>query len=427
MMLKSIENKQGRLIKKASWLLMAFLIAGVPTGKTWGQAEEADVKIKIVTTSGKKQEAGNQKAPFTGTRASVDVAILLDTSNSMDGLISQAKSQLWTIVQQFADAKKNGQTPILRVAIFEYGNSGLPASENYIRQAVGLTDDLDKVSEVLFALTTNGGDEYCGAVIGEAMKRLDWSNEPNAYKAIFVSGNEPFNQGPIDYKKSCKHAIECGVIVNTIHCGDRTAGVSGGWEIGSQLAEGSFLNINQDQRVVHISCPQDKVLIELGTHLNRTYLWFGASEDRRAYSQNQIAQDSNASKGGGRGGGRGGGVGGGGGGRAAAKASAVYRNQGRDLVDTYEADHDILTKVKKEELPDDMQKMTADEQLAYLKKMLADRNEIKKKINELSIAREVFLTEELAKEGDAASATLGGAMKTVVKEQLERSGFDVKK
>jgi hypothetical protein len=33
------------------------------------------------------------------------IALLLDTSNSMDGLIDQAKSQLWKIVNEVAAAK----------------------------------------------------------------------------------------------------------------------------------------------------------------------------------------------------------------------------------------------------------------------------------------------------------------------------------
>lgn len=118
-------------------------------------AQDRQVTINVIHKD--KTEQG--QLPFTGTRASVDVALLLDTSNSMDGLISQAKSQLWTIVQQFASAKKHGKTPLLRVALFEYGNTNLPASEGYIRQVVGLTDDLDVLSEALFALRTRGGDE----------------------------------------------------------------------------------------------------------------------------------------------------------------------------------------------------------------------------------------------------------------------------
>ena len=41
----------------------------------------------------------------------IQLAILLDTSNSMDGLINQAKSELWKIVNELALAKKNGKSP----------------------------------------------------------------------------------------------------------------------------------------------------------------------------------------------------------------------------------------------------------------------------------------------------------------------------
>lgn len=221
-------------------LSAALAVAVVPMLTV--QTDAQDITITIKKDDDKKDQSGKDglsgKAPFTGQRPAVDVAILLDTSNSMDGLISQAKSQLWNIVQEFAEAKKQGKTPLLRVAVFEYGNTGLPASEGYIRQVVQLTDDLDKVSEVLFGLRTSGGDEYCGMVIDEALKRLDWNSEPNAYQAIFIAGNEPFTQGSVDYRVSCKKAIESGVVVNTIHCGNYQQGVSGKWKHGAELAEG---------------------------------------------------------------------------------------------------------------------------------------------------------------------------------------------
>jgi hypothetical protein len=93
------------------------------------------------------------------------LALLLDTSNSMDGLIDQAKSQLWKIVNELAAAKCNdGSRPNIKIALYEYGNDNLPASEGYVRQVNGLTDDLDLISEKLFALSTNGGAEFCGCV-----------------------------------------------------------------------------------------------------------------------------------------------------------------------------------------------------------------------------------------------------------------------
>src|SRR5688572_10096490 len=77
----------------------------------------------------------------------VQVAILLDNSGSMSGLISQAKSQLWSIVNEFVAAKQDGKAPRVQVALYEYGISDTPAKEGYIRQLSGLTDDLDKLSE----------------------------------------------------------------------------------------------------------------------------------------------------------------------------------------------------------------------------------------------------------------------------------------
>ena len=90
------------------------------------------------------------------------VALLLDTSNSMDGLIDQAKSQLWKIVNEMAAAKsRDGKRPNIKIALYEYGNNGLSSSEGHIRQVSPLTEDLDFISEKLFSLTTNGGEEYC--------------------------------------------------------------------------------------------------------------------------------------------------------------------------------------------------------------------------------------------------------------------------
>lgn len=375
----------------------------------------APAHAKKVVITVEKPEPVTAKPPFTGTRAAVDVAILLDTSNSMDGLISQAKSQLWTIVGQFAKAQKNGQTPLLRVALFEYGNSGLPAAEGYIRQVVPLTDDLDRLSEALFALRTNGGDEYCGQVIDEALTRLDWSNETNGYKAIFIAGNEPFTQGSVDYRDSCKRAIEMGVIVNTIHCGAHQQGVDGKWRHGAQLAEGEFFNIDQDRKIVHIDCPQDEVIIKLNAALNKTYLWYGEQEVRSKFAQNQRAQDYNAanesdsiiiS-------------------RAEAKAGAAYNNFGRCVVDTYIADADALKKIKEADLPEALQKIDADKREAYVKDMVAKRKDLQKQIGQLAAERESFLKTERARLAEeAGEATLGDAVVMAIQKQLDASGFE---
>ncbi len=50
----------------------------------------------------------------------------------MDGLIDQAKSRLWKIVNELAAAKKHGRAPRLQVALFEYGKNCIPAAAGYL-------------------------------------------------------------------------------------------------------------------------------------------------------------------------------------------------------------------------------------------------------------------------------------------------------
>lgn len=377
-------------------------------------AATANASEVVITVEHSKEAPAATSKPFHGQRPSVDVAVLLDTSNSMDGLIGQAKSQLWTIVQQFAKAQKNGQTPVLRVALFEYGNTRLPASEGYIRQVVPLADNLDKLSEALFALSTQGGDEYCGKVIDEAITRLAWSTEPGAYKAIFIAGNEPFTQGPVDYQKSCKRAIEQGIVINTIHCGGNQAGINGKWRHGAQLAEGEFFNIDQDRVLVHIPCPQDKIIIRLNAELNKTYLWYGDRKERFSYRENQAVQDANAAK-------LGAGVAAS---RSITKAGKAYGNLSRDLVDTLEADEEIMEKVESDDLPELLQKMRPEERKAYVKKTAAKRAELQKKIKQLATQREAYLAKERQRRAEVeGGATLGDAVVAAIQKQLRKSGF----
>src|SRR5688500_13329059 len=137
--------------------------------------------------------------------------------------------------------------PRVQVSLFEYGNTRIHAGENYVRMVLLLTENLDDVSEKLFSLKTNGGDEYCAAVIQSATTGLQWNSDPKVYKAIFVCGNEPFTQGPVDFRSAIPPAVEKGIVINTIHCGDRDAGMSTQWAAGADLGRGKFLNINQDQ------------------------------------------------------------------------------------------------------------------------------------------------------------------------------------
>ena len=106
---------------------------------------------------------------FSQGARKVQVAILFDTSNSMDGLLDQAKSRIWNIINDVSSLTHQGQTPKMEFAIYQYGNDGLEKSNHFIQQVLNLTGDMDLISQKLFSLRTNGGSEYCGAVIGKSL------------------------------------------------------------------------------------------------------------------------------------------------------------------------------------------------------------------------------------------------------------------
>lgn len=339
----------------------------------------------------------------------IQIAILLDTSSSMDGLIEQAKSQLWKIVNQAAGAEKQGKRPRVEIALYEYGKASLSAESGWIRQILPFTTDLDRVSEELFALRTNGGEEYCGKVIRRAVGDLQWSSSKNDLKLIYIAGNEPFTQGPVDYHKSIAEAKEKGIVVNTIHCG----GDEPTWRDAALVAGGDFLRIDQDRVVAYIPSPQDDEIRRLGGELNKTYVGYGAHAGEAMARQS--AQDKNAE----------GAMGGAGVARAAAKASVAYDNSGWDMVDGLKKGSIDLDKVKTEELPAEMQKMSKDERKAYLDGKTAERERIQKRIAELTQEREKFVAAELKKQGKADS-TLDVVVTRSVREQAVKAGFEMK-
>lgn len=344
----------------------------------------------------------------------VQLAILLDTSGSMDGLINQARTQLWKIVNELATAKRDGEAPALEVALYEYGKSSLAADEGFLRQITPLTDDLDKVSEELFALNTNGGEEYCGWVIRSATKGLKWSDRDEDLKLIFVCGNEAFTQGSVDYKESVQAAIERGITVNTIFCGPRAEGVNTMWEDGAKLADGAFTVIDQNQKVAEIETPFDDKLATLGVAVNKTYVRFGEKAERKKAALRQLAADEDAEKA----------APGAAATRAAFKGKQQYRGA-NDLVDALKDGAVQLDDIADAELPEELRKLDAEGREKYVAEKRAEREKIQKEINDLDAKRREYIAAERKKQAEkTGKASLDEAVLKAVREQAGRKKYE---
>jgi hypothetical protein len=191
----------------------------------------------------------------------------------------------------------------------------------------------------------------------------------------------------------------------------------------AKSCNGRHVNIDQNkatQQVV-IKTEFDDQIIKLGEELNKTYVAYG--KDGKQKADNQLAQDKNAKElaptapgaantaaie------------------RSASKAGALYRNGTWDLVDRMkEKDFDI-TKIKEEDLCDELKKIKPEERLAYLKKKAAEREELQKKIQDLSAKRQKKIDEERAKTPkNEAEKALDDAFKSVIRDQAKEKGFEV--
>ncbi|MFO0830530.1 MAG: vWA domain-containing protein [Phycisphaerales bacterium] len=356
-------------------------------------------------------------------RPVVRIAILLDTSNSMDGLIAQAKSQVWSIVNRFGRSCRAGARPDLRIALYEYGNNSIKPSEGYIRQVLPFTTDLDLLSEKLFGLTTNGGEEFCGAVIKRAIADLDWAKRPGDLSMVVIAGNEPFTQGDVHYSEAIADALTKGVKINTIFCGNRQEGVATKWVDGAVLGRGTFGNIDQNAPLDTCATPYDDEIVRLGSEINITYIPYGRDGEtgqarQTAMDEKNMAVPGAAPE------------------RAASKASGggQYRNGNWDLVDAVKEGRIQLKDMDERDLPADMQKMNATDREKHLKDMLARRDEISRRIAELNKQRMTFIEQDKAKKagevratGRQAEQTLGDALLAAIDKQATDEGYEFEK
>ena len=354
-----------------------------------------------------------QHPQFHRQGPTVQIGILLDTSGSMSGLINQAKDQLWKIVNEVAKANRNNKDVIIEVGLFEYGKSSLPGYEGYLQMLSPLTSDLDKVSDELFRLRTNGGEEYAGKVILEAVNRFAWSTHKDDLKLLIIAGNEPFTQGNVPYEEAIKKARRNDIIVNTIFCGDAYQGKRGKWEDGAKRGDGKYFNINHNDMRRYVPTPYDDEIIALGKKLNHTYLNYGNRAVREAKVANTRKQDANA--------------------ESLSKSSYIERNivkskkqytsTSSDMVSAYMEDTASIEKIDKNLLPDTLKGKSKKEIKHIIEQKKEQRVTLQNQIRTLEAKRDKFIASKSSKKDN----NLGAAIIKSIREQATQKGFTFSK
>lgn len=378
-------------------------------------------------------------------KPTVDIAILLDTSGSMQGLINQVRDGLWQTLNNLGEIKKSKETAELRLSLYEYGSGTVSAEANFIQMLVPLTSDHTLIAEKLFATKATGSQEFSGQAINNAVEDLKWSEQLSDFRSIVIAGNETINQGPTPALEASEEALSKEILVNSIFAGPETMKVfnnSGGgfgcsfcpnptpapiptepevrvnpifleWKQLAKSGGGETLSIDHSNAIPYIESPFDSKIIKVTESISDTFLPFGkdgASEYQRMRDLDRQIRSSGSGSYIGWGDYRSGNFG--------QANTATW-----DLVSASRVEDFDITKIEQKDLPEALRSLSTGEKLAIIKKMDDKRTALETEAKELRAKRKVFVDEVLANQNSEDKVNFATAIKDIIVKQIKLKGF----
>ena len=346
-------------------------------------------------------------------RPKIDVVFVLDTTGSMSGLIQTAKEKIWSIATTMASAQ---QAPEIRIGLVAYRDRG----DAYETKVVDLSSDLDSVYATLMDFEAAGGNdtpESVNKALYDAVHNMSWSQGDQAYQAIFLVGDAPphMDYNEVRYPEIIASALDKGIVVNTIQCGDIPTTVEP-WTQIANLSHGDFFQVDQAGGAVAFNTPFDEEIAELSAQLDDTRLYFGTEEEKDRMKGKVAATDkmheglSFASR---------------------ARRADFNTTEGgrRNLLGDNElvaavADGSVdLDELEEDALPEVLKPMPRAEQEAFVAELSEKREDLQRQIRVLSTDRSGYLAKKVDEAGGMKSS-LDQKLYDAVKDQAGEVGLE---
>jgi hypothetical protein len=264
-----------------------------------------------------------------------------------------------------------------------------------------------------------GGDapESVNQALYDAVHHISWSQDPDAYRVVFLVGDAPPHmdyQDDVKYPVTMQAAVERGIVVNTIQCGDYAA-TGAQWQQIAQLTQGRHFQVEQAGSAVAIATPFDARLASLSEELDKTRLFYGDKAEKAKQKEKVLATEK-------------------------LHASASLETRARRATFNASAsgstnllgDSDLavdvvsgkvdLSAVEAEQLPEPMQAMSPREQKDLIVRTTAKRAELQSQIRELSAQRGNYLDDRVDASGGARES-LDYKVFSAIREQAEEKGL----
>ena len=342
----------------------------------------------------------------------VDVVFVLDTTGSMGGLIQTAKEKIWSIATTMASAQP---TPEIRIGLVAYRDRG----DSYVTKIVDLSDDLDSVYASLMDFEADGGGdtpESVNKALYDAVHNMSWSQEDQAYQVIFLVGDAPphMDYNEVRYPQIVAAALEKGIVINTIQCGEIPSAI-GPWTQIASLGHGIFFQVEQAGGSVAYTTPFDEEIADLSAKLDDTRLYYGTEEEKEKMRGKVAATDklhegaSLASRAR----------------RGVFNVSAGGRTNllgDNELVAAVASGTVDLNELDEDALPAALKPMARAEQEAFVAELAEERSDLQRQIQELSQDRDGYLAKKVDEAGGLKDS-LDQKIYNAVKEQAGKAGL----
>lgn len=372
----------------ASGLATALLVA-VSGGSFGGETAPGQGGTVAIEAPKPGAEASGTSVADIGAPKRIEIAFVLDTTGSMSGLIDGAKRRVWGI----ADAvRKLHPDAEIRIGLVAYRDRG----DAYVTDKWDLSTDIHAVYGKLLDHRAQGGGDWAESVneaLAVAVGKLGWTAGEDTRRLIFLVGDAPPHMDypqDVPFTDTLKIAAEKGIVVDALQCG-AAPDTELAWKTIAQLGRGRYAQIPQSGGVVQISTPWDDEILQIQIRLNKTIVPYG-SQRRQTEVKEKAARAAAAPA-------------------PAASDMASYNLRAsaaseRAKVVTGEGDlvADVLGakieagKVKREDLPEEYQKLSPADLEAAMKTKASERTKLQSELGALVAKRDAAVAAERMKQ-----------------------------
>jgi post-segregation antitoxin (ccd killing protein) len=287
--------------------------------------------------------------------------------------------------------------PTIRIGLVAYRDRG----DAYVTRTFDLTEDLDGMyTELMRFQAAGGGDgpEGVNQALHEAVTTMSWTDDPNAYKVVFLVGDAPAHMdydNDVRYPQTVREASRLGIVINTILCGTNRA-AKRNWQKIAGLGQGQYFQVHQNGGAVAVATPYDKRMAKLSRELDQTRLSYGSRKERAAVEKKRSRVDAVMSESSVASAAR----------RAAFNVSASGKSnllRDKDLVADVTAGKVDVEALAPAQLPAALKGKSTEEVQAEVTERAEKRAKLEKQIKQLSDQRQAYIRDEIATRGKGES------------------------